>query len=184
MPTSIGYGAALGGIAPLLASLNTCSPGVTVVNIDNGFGAAVTAARMLRMADHLHKKRSGSQETVVKAAAKAAANGNGHASGNGAGRYSAVMAAVNGNGAYYAAAPVDGTVNDSDSYYVATALNGNGNAASNGNGSGAAPAVAGSHVATYENHVTVDIGGARMSYPRVQMKAAPADDCYAYEMNL
>ena len=39
VPTSIGYGAALGGLSPLLATLNSCAVGVTVVNIDNGFGA-------------------------------------------------------------------------------------------------------------------------------------------------
>ncbi len=48
VPTSVGYGAAFGGLAPLLAMLNACAPGVSVVNIDNGFGAAITALRMLR----------------------------------------------------------------------------------------------------------------------------------------
>ncbi|RLN97544.1 hypothetical protein BBJ28_00006676, partial [Nothophytophthora sp. Chile5] len=43
LPTSVGYGAAFGGLAPLLTMLNACSPGVGVVNIDNGFGAAVLA---------------------------------------------------------------------------------------------------------------------------------------------
>lgn len=43
VPTSIGYGASFGGIAPLLTMLNSCSPGVSVVNIDNGFGAGYTA---------------------------------------------------------------------------------------------------------------------------------------------
>jgi NCAIR mutase (PurE)-related protein len=47
VPTSIGYGASFGGIAPLLTMLNSCAAGVTVVNIDNGFGAAVAAARIL-----------------------------------------------------------------------------------------------------------------------------------------
>jgi NCAIR mutase (PurE)-related protein len=47
VPTSVGYGAAFGGLAPLLTMLNSCAPGVTVVNIDNGFGAAMAAARML-----------------------------------------------------------------------------------------------------------------------------------------
>ena len=41
VPTSVGYGASFGGLAVLLAMLNSCAPGVTVVNIDNGFGAAV-----------------------------------------------------------------------------------------------------------------------------------------------
>jgi NCAIR mutase (PurE)-related protein len=48
VPTSVGYGAAFGGLAPLLAMLNACAPGVAVVNIDNGFGAAVLAVRILR----------------------------------------------------------------------------------------------------------------------------------------
>jgi len=50
VPTSIGYGASLGGVAALLAMLNSCAPGVTVVNIDNGFGAGVFAARVARRA--------------------------------------------------------------------------------------------------------------------------------------
>eukprot|EP00850_Spirogloea_muscicola_P023773 SM000387S14690 [mRNA] locus=s387:35540:37772:- [translate_table: standard] len=53
VPTSIGYGAAFGGIAPLLAALNSCAPGVAVVNIDNGFGGAMLAARLLRSAAKL-----------------------------------------------------------------------------------------------------------------------------------
>jgi NCAIR mutase (PurE)-related protein len=44
VPTSVGYGANLGGITPLLAMLTSCASGVTVVNIDNGFGAGVAAA--------------------------------------------------------------------------------------------------------------------------------------------
>jgi NCAIR mutase (PurE)-related protein len=48
VPTSVGYGASFGGLAPLLAMLNSCAPGVTVVNIDNGFGAGVFAARVAR----------------------------------------------------------------------------------------------------------------------------------------
>jgi hypothetical protein len=48
VPTSVGYGAAFGGIAALLGMLNSCAAGVTVVNIDNGFGAAFAAARILR----------------------------------------------------------------------------------------------------------------------------------------
>ncbi len=46
VPTSVGYGAALGGVAALLGMLNSCAAGVTVVNIDNGFGAAFAAARI------------------------------------------------------------------------------------------------------------------------------------------
>lgn len=48
VPTSVGYGASLGGVAALLAMLNSCAPGVVVVNIDNGFGAGVHAARVAR----------------------------------------------------------------------------------------------------------------------------------------
>jgi NCAIR mutase (PurE)-related protein len=48
VPTSVGYGASFGGLAALLAMLNSCAAGVTVVNIDNGFGAAVAASRILR----------------------------------------------------------------------------------------------------------------------------------------
>lgn len=48
VPTSAGYGANFGGLTALLAMLNTCASGVTVVNIDNGFGAACAAGRMLR----------------------------------------------------------------------------------------------------------------------------------------
>ncbi len=44
VPTSIGYGANFGGIAPLLTMLNSCAPGVVVVNIDNGFGAGYFAS--------------------------------------------------------------------------------------------------------------------------------------------
>ncbi len=48
VPTSVGYGAAFGGIAALLSMLNSCAPGVVVTNIDNGFGAGVFAARVAR----------------------------------------------------------------------------------------------------------------------------------------
>lgn len=46
VPTSVGYGSAFAGVAPLLTALNSCAAGVTVVNIDNGFGAAVAASRI------------------------------------------------------------------------------------------------------------------------------------------
>jgi NCAIR mutase (PurE)-related protein len=49
VPTSIGYGANFGGLAALLGMLNTCSPNVCVVNIDNGFGAACIATLINRM---------------------------------------------------------------------------------------------------------------------------------------
>jgi NCAIR mutase (PurE)-related protein len=51
VPTSVGYGASLGGIAALLGMLNSCGSGVTVVNIDNGFGAAYAAAQINRLAN-------------------------------------------------------------------------------------------------------------------------------------
>lgn len=51
VPTSVGYGAAFGGIAALLGMLNSCAPGVVVVNIDNGFGAAYAASIINRRWD-------------------------------------------------------------------------------------------------------------------------------------
>ena len=48
VPTSVGYGASFGGVAALLGMLTSCAPGVAVVNIDNGFGAACVALRILR----------------------------------------------------------------------------------------------------------------------------------------
>ncbi|TYO97502.1 hypothetical protein EDC39_11042 [Geothermobacter ehrlichii] len=51
VPTSVGYGTAFGGLAALLGMLNSCASGITVVNIDNGFGAAFAAARILRRND-------------------------------------------------------------------------------------------------------------------------------------
>jgi NCAIR mutase (PurE)-related protein len=47
VPTSIGYGASFGGIAALLGMLNSCASGVAVVNIDNGFGAACAAIKIV-----------------------------------------------------------------------------------------------------------------------------------------
>jgi hypothetical protein len=52
VPTSIGYGAAFGGVTALLAMLNSCAPGVSVVNIDNGYGAACQAS----LINHLIEK--------------------------------------------------------------------------------------------------------------------------------
>lgn len=48
VPTSVGYGANFGGLAPLLSMLNSCAPGVAVVNIDNGFGAGLYAHLIVR----------------------------------------------------------------------------------------------------------------------------------------
>jgi hypothetical protein len=50
VPTSVGYGSAFGGLAPLLTMLNSCAPGSSVVNIDNGFGAAVMATKIAQLA--------------------------------------------------------------------------------------------------------------------------------------
>ncbi len=49
VPTSVGYGASFGGLAALLGLLNSCAPGVVVVNIDNGYGAAAAATRINRV---------------------------------------------------------------------------------------------------------------------------------------
>jgi NCAIR mutase (PurE)-related protein len=48
VPTSVGYGASFEGLAALLAMLNSCAAGIAVFNVDNGFGAATFAVRMLR----------------------------------------------------------------------------------------------------------------------------------------
>jgi NCAIR mutase (PurE)-related protein len=53
VPTSVGYGVAAGGQAALHALLASCAPGMTVVNIDNGYGAACAALRILRAASHI-----------------------------------------------------------------------------------------------------------------------------------
>lgn len=58
VPTSVGYGASFGGLAALLGMLNSCGSGVTVVNIDNGFGAAYAAATINRL---LHTARNGAK---------------------------------------------------------------------------------------------------------------------------
>lgn len=50
VPTSVGYGASFGGVAPLLTMLNSCAEGMSVVNIDNGFGAGYLAARINKLA--------------------------------------------------------------------------------------------------------------------------------------
>lgn len=52
VPTSVGYGASFNGLAPLLTMLNCCAPGVSVVNIDNGFGAGYLASMINRMAEN------------------------------------------------------------------------------------------------------------------------------------
>jgi len=55
VPTSVGYGTSLGGITPLLAMLTSCAPGISVVNIDNGFGAACFACKILDNQDRKSK---------------------------------------------------------------------------------------------------------------------------------
>ncbi len=55
VPTSVGYGASFGGVAPLLTMLNSCAAGIGVVNIDNGFGAAILAGQILRTAKKIAK---------------------------------------------------------------------------------------------------------------------------------
>lgn len=57
VPTSIGYGASFNGLAPLLTMLNSCAVGIGVVNIDNGFGAAILAGQILRTAAKLQKHK-------------------------------------------------------------------------------------------------------------------------------
>ncbi len=54
VPTSVGYGASFQGMAALLGMLNSCAPGVVVVNIDNGYGAGVHAARVARQSKRSH----------------------------------------------------------------------------------------------------------------------------------
>jgi NCAIR mutase (PurE)-related protein len=61
VPTSVGYGAAFEGLAALLTMLTACAPGVLVVNIDNGFGAGVAAARIARSAQGTSARRTTSQ---------------------------------------------------------------------------------------------------------------------------
>lgn len=57
VPTSVGYGASFGGITPLLAMLNSCVPGIAVMNIDNGMGAAFLAFRILTTQANLHENK-------------------------------------------------------------------------------------------------------------------------------
>ncbi len=56
VPTSIGYGASFQGLAPLLTMLNSCATGIGVVNIDNGFGAAILAGQILRTATRIRSR--------------------------------------------------------------------------------------------------------------------------------
>ena len=58
VPTSVGYGSSFGGLSALLTMLNSCATGIGVVNIDNGFGAAMLAGQILRLANKFYKQRS------------------------------------------------------------------------------------------------------------------------------
>jgi pyridinium-3,5-biscarboxylic acid mononucleotide synthase len=68
VPTSVGYGASFGGLAPLLTMLNGCAPGVGVVNIDNGYGAAVLASRIARLAQRTEAAAQPDGSEAVSAA--------------------------------------------------------------------------------------------------------------------
>ncbi|MEO0541994.1 MAG: nickel pincer cofactor biosynthesis protein LarB, partial [Cyanobacteria bacterium P01_A01_bin.105] len=61
VPTSIGYGASFGGVSALLTMLNSCATGIGVVNIDNGFGAAMLAGQILRTAERIQERSDRSQ---------------------------------------------------------------------------------------------------------------------------
>ena len=65
------YGASLQGITPLLSALVSSSPGVTVCNIDNGFGAAMAAARILRTAAKLRRVQKAAASSAAAASAAA-----------------------------------------------------------------------------------------------------------------
>ena len=56
VPTSIGYGVSFGGVSALLTMLNSCAAGIGVMNIDNGFGAAVLAGQIIRTATRLKER--------------------------------------------------------------------------------------------------------------------------------
>ena len=71
VPTSVGYGASFGGITALLAMLNSCATGVSVVNIDNGFGAAAVASSI----NHMEVRRPDNQEAGKPESQKAGKSG-------------------------------------------------------------------------------------------------------------
>jgi pyridinium-3,5-biscarboxylic acid mononucleotide synthase len=72
VPTSVGYGASFGGLAALLAMLNSCAAGVTVVNIDNGFGAGYAAGVIARQSRVARGAAGASRGVQAKAARKSA----------------------------------------------------------------------------------------------------------------
>ena len=61
LPTSVGYGVALGGVVALHSALASCAPGISVVNIDNGYGAACAALRILRLMAMSQKAAKGAE---------------------------------------------------------------------------------------------------------------------------
>ncbi len=63
VPTSVGYGTSFGGVAPLLTMLNSCATGIGVVNIDNGFGAAILAGQILRTAQKISSRNNNLPQT-------------------------------------------------------------------------------------------------------------------------
>lgn len=67
VPTSVGYGANFQGLAPLLTMLNSCATGIGVVNIDNGFGAAILAGQILRVAGKLSQPKNGFEASPFEA---------------------------------------------------------------------------------------------------------------------
>ncbi|MGF6483716.1 nickel pincer cofactor biosynthesis protein LarB [Paraburkholderia sp. JPY419] len=67
VPTSVGYGVAAGGHAALNAILASCSPGISTVNIDNGFGAACAAMRILHTLDHHEAERAAASGSLPEA---------------------------------------------------------------------------------------------------------------------
>jgi NCAIR mutase (PurE)-related protein len=73
VPTSVGYGAAFGGLAALLGMLTACSPGIAVCNIDNGFGAGLFAARVARAAAGARPESAPASATSPGAGLRAAA---------------------------------------------------------------------------------------------------------------
>ena len=66
VPTSVGYGANFGGVAALLTMLNSCAGGIGVVNIDNGYGAAVMAARINRPPARLCGDTGGTSAAAIE----------------------------------------------------------------------------------------------------------------------
>ena len=75
VPTSIGYGASFGGIAALLGMLNSCAPGVVVVNIDNGFGAAYAATMINRLGPKKSQKEGGPEHRIGAAVLRKSSRG-------------------------------------------------------------------------------------------------------------